>query len=69
MEYYSQTGNPISKHNEVERQKASPYRFAYFVLTDDRKILYDRINQRVDQMIIDGLIEEVIHLKELGYDF
>ncbi len=68
MEYYSQTGNPISKHNEVERQKASPYRFAYFVLTDDRKILYDRINQRVDQMIIDGLIEEVIHLKELGYE-
>ena len=68
LEYYSQTGNPISKHNEVERQKASPYRFAYFVLTDDRKILYDRINQRVDQMIIDGLIEEVIHLKELGYE-
>ncbi len=68
LEYYNQTGNLISKHNEMERQKNSPYRFAYFVLTDDRKILYDRINQRVDQMITDGLIEEVTRLKELGYE-
>lgn len=35
------------------------YEFLLFVLTTDRAILYERINQRVLQMIDDGLIEEV----------
>lgn len=67
LEYHRQTGNPISRHNEEEHQKASPYNFAYFVLTDDRQKLYDRIEKRVDLMMEQGLLEEVTKLKEMGY--
>lgn len=68
LEYYKETGEPISVHNERERNRVSPYRFAYFVLTHERPVLYDRINRRVDQMLEQGLVEEVIKLKEEGYD-
>lgn len=67
LEYYHLTGNQISAHNELERAKESPYQFCYFVLNDHRKTLYERIDQRVDVMFEKGLIEEVRHLKELGY--
>ena len=36
LEYFEKTGEPISKHNEQERAKESPYDFRYFVLNDDR---------------------------------
>ncbi len=67
LEFYAQTGERISEHNETERQKESPYQFAYFVLNDNRERLYERINRRVDQMLDDGLVEEVRFLKERGY--
>ncbi len=66
LEYYEQTGGPISKHNEEQRQKESPYRFAYFVLNDHRERLYERIDRRVDQMLDQGLVEEVAALKARG---
>lgn len=56
----------FQEHNEEERQKTSPYNFAYFVLNDERSRLYERIDRRVDQMLADGLVEEVARLKELG---
>lgn len=40
--------------------------YKLFVLTDDRKVLYDRINKRVDQMIDQGLVEEVKGLLDEG---
>lgn len=67
LEYHHQTGQKISAHNAQERQKESPYNAVYFVLNDNRKNLYDRINLRVDQMIEEGLVEEVRGLKERGY--
>ncbi|MDO4169190.1 MAG: tRNA (adenosine(37)-N6)-dimethylallyltransferase MiaA [Lachnospiraceae bacterium] len=67
LEYYKETGEPISEHNEKERQRKSPYNFAYFVLTHERSILYDRINRRVDVMMERGLLKEVQQLKEEGY--
>ena len=66
LEYYQQTGQKISEHNEAEREKESAYNSAYFVLTDDRKILYDRIDQRVDLMMEEGLLEEVNALRLRG---
>lgn len=66
LEYHAQTGEPISAHNDRERAKPSPYEFRYFVLTDDRALLYERINYRVDKMIRAGLIEETMKLKEMG---
>lgn len=67
LEYYHLTGQPISKHNEQEHQKTSPYQFAYFVLTDDRNHLYERIDQRVDKMMEKGLVDEVRKLYDMGY--
>ena len=66
LEYYHQTGETISEHNEREQRRVSPYNALYFVLTDDRSKLYRRIEQRVDQMMQQGLMEEVKALKEAG---
>ncbi len=66
LEFYEQSGVTISSHNERERQKESPYRFCYFVLTEDRERIYARIDERVDGMIRDGLVEEVRALREDG---
>ena len=67
LEYYRQTGKPISQHNEEQRQKESPYNLAYFALNDERTRLYERIDARIDQMLADGLIDEVKTLKKMGY--
>jgi tRNA dimethylallyltransferase len=67
LEFYHQTGEKISEHNEQERAKESPYDFCYFVLNDDREKLYERINVRIDQMLEEGLVDEVKALKDKGY--
>ena len=68
LEYYRMHGEKISVHNAEERQKKSPYDFMYFVLTHERKVLYDRIEKRIDKMIEEGLISEVDNLLKKGYD-
>ncbi|MBO4864766.1 MAG: tRNA (adenosine(37)-N6)-dimethylallyltransferase MiaA [Eubacterium sp.] len=67
LEYYHIYNKPISEHNKEQRQKESAYNSAYFVLTMDREVLYDRINKRVDIMKEAGLVEEVKGLMEKGY--
>lgn len=67
LEFYKMTGKKISEHNEEQRKRTSPYNFAYFVLNDDRAKLYARIEQRIDEMLEEGLVEEVTHLKDMGY--
>ena len=67
LEFYKKTGTKISKHNEAESQKESPYNFEYFVLNDDRQKLYDRIDRRIDIMLEDGLLDEVRSLVDEGY--
>ena len=59
LEYYKKTGKKISQHNTEQHARTSPYDFKYFVLTDDRSVLYERIEKRVDQMIEEGLESEV----------
>ena len=66
LEYYHETGTQISEHNEAEREKESPYQFAYFVLNDVRSDLYERIDHRVDLMMEQGLLDEVTALKNRG---
>lgn len=66
LEFYQETGERISEHNEAERQKASPYRFAYFVLNDARDRIYANIDRRVDLMLEHGLVEEVRQLQAQG---
>lgn len=66
LEFYRMTGEKISSHNEKERKKDAAYNFCYFVLNDRRDILYERIDKRVDDMLKNGLIEEVRRLKQMG---
>lgn len=67
LEYYHENGGEkISEHNKKEREKSSPYNFAYFVLNDEREKLYQAIETRVDDMISRGLIGEVEKLKKMG---
>ncbi|MCR5054015.1 MAG: tRNA (adenosine(37)-N6)-dimethylallyltransferase MiaA [Lachnospiraceae bacterium] len=66
LEYAHETGGRISEHNMAERQKDSVFDSLYFVLTDERSILYENIEKRVDEMISEGLVEEVKKLMESG---
>lgn len=72
LEYYHETGKPISTHNHLEKDKRldnqSPYDYTFFVLTMNRALLYERIHLRVDQMLEEGLLEEVKALFDLGLD-
>lgn len=66
LEYYHQTGRRISDHNEEEHRKESPYNYAYFVLTEERTRLYEKIERRVDLMMEQGLLDEVKRLINRG---
>ena len=66
LEYYEQTGEQFSVHNKRERDRKSPYNFAYFVLNDDRAVLYNRIDARVDKMYEAGIVDEVKSLLQEG---
>ena len=66
LEFYRETHRKISEHNEMERQKESPYDLVYFVIEDDRASLYERINRRVDFMVEEGLYDEVAYLAAMG---
>ena len=66
LEFHRLTGRRISEHNEEQKGKESPYNFAYFVLNDERQRLYERIDARVDEMLEEGLLQEVEGLKAEG---
>ena len=67
LEFYHQNKTPISEHNEEQKQQVSPYNLAYFVLNVPRELLYKRIDDRIDEMLDEGLLEEVQKLKDMGY--
>ena len=67
LEFYELSGKRISDHNEEQKAKGSPYNYAYFVLNDHRPLLYERIEKRIDEMLAEGLIEEVQELKNKGF--
>ena len=66
LEFYKSNGQRLSEHNAAMRSKASPYDFRYFVLTLPREVLYKRIDERVDNMVEGGLLEEVRRLLDMG---
>ncbi len=68
LEYHEQTGEKISEHNSAQEERESPFDYLYFVINNDREVLYDRIEKRIDKMLSEGLLEEVKHLKEMGCD-
>ena len=67
LEFNILTGGKLSEHNEEQRERTSPYNFLYCVLNDDRAKVYGRINSRVDDMLREGLADEVRELLNKGY--
>jgi len=55
LNYYEETGEIPS---EKEKTEEMLYPCLFLGLTTDREILYNRINERVDKMLDDGLLEE-----------
>lgn len=66
LEFYHLTGEKISEHNEKEKEKGTAYNSCYFVLNAPRDLLYERIEQRIDEMLDMGLVEEVKALRDMG---
>jgi tRNA dimethylallyltransferase len=67
LEVYYSTGIPISVHRT--KRITIDFEPVQIGLSMDRKILYDRINKRVDEMIEKGLIDEVKSLQKNGYHY
>ncbi|MGG6431858.1 tRNA (adenosine(37)-N6)-dimethylallyltransferase MiaA [Anoxybacillus sp. D401a] len=65
LEIYHCTGKTMTEWLK-EQKRQLVYNTALIGLTMEREKLYERINKRVDQMIAQGLIEEVKRLHEKG---
>lgn len=68
-EMYLKTNTKPSIHLSNFRNNPSKYDYLYLIINDERKILYEHINKRVDKMIEEGLILEIENLIKKGYDF
>lgn len=67
LEIYEATGKTKTEW-EKEQKRESPYEPLIIGLTMERKKLYEQINRRVDQMMENGLLEEVETLYRQGYE-
>ena len=59
LEIYHATGKTKTEQEIESRKKEPEYEYLVYGLNWNREILYERINKRVDQMLEQGLIEEV----------
>lgn len=69
LEIYHQTQKTKTQLEIESRREEPPYEYLVYAIDMDREKLYDRINQRVDIMIEQGLIEEVQALLEKYKNF
>ncbi len=67
LEVHAQTGLPISHFHAVAGTEEAEYDVRLFGLTLSREKLYKRIDDRVDEQIRAGLVDEVRSLLEKGY--
>lgn len=68
LEVYDITGKKFSELNTDIRKESNKYDCILIGLSMERKTLYERINQRVDEMLLKGLVDEVKSLIEKRYD-
>ena len=61
LNYYNENKKPLSSKEKTDKEL---YDAIYIGLTTDRKVLYDRINKRVDKMVDNGLLEEAKKIYE-----
>ena len=67
LEVYNASGHPISSRSD-ETKEEGPYQILVYGLTLPRDRMYARINSRVDDMIDEGLVDEVKQLLERGIE-
>ncbi|MCW7752575.1 tRNA (adenosine(37)-N6)-dimethylallyltransferase MiaA [Desulfobotulus sp. H1] len=68
LEFYQTTGTPIStRQQEHDFTDRPDYAVVKIGILTDRNELYERINQRVDRMLSEGLEKEVEQLFTMGY--
>jgi len=67
LDVWMQTGKPFSSFHR-NRDLTVPADTVVFCLNRDRHELHDRINRRVDQMIQEGLLDEVKSILDMGYE-
>jgi len=65
LEIYELNGKPISECQQDGQYEPYPASFIKIGLSLDRRVLYERINRRVEEMVEQGLLEEVKSLKEI----
>lgn len=66
LEIHKLTGETLSQRLAAQK-KTTPYDLCLVGLTMDRQMLYNRIEERIDHMMHQGLIEEVQTLRARGY--
>ncbi|MBQ6998095.1 MAG: tRNA (adenosine(37)-N6)-dimethylallyltransferase MiaA [Oscillospiraceae bacterium] len=67
LEVYYETGQSITEHNRRTQKIPPKYTPLWLGLDfEDRAQLYSRIDRRVDKMLDDGLIQEVVSLLQEG---
>lgn len=64
LEIYKETGKTKSELDIQSRKNGVKFDYKLFIIDMPRKLLYERINQRVDIMIKQGLIDEVKNILE-----
>lgn len=59
IEIYKMTGRTITEQSRQDQEHESDFNVVMFALNWPREVLYDRINRRVEQMMDNGLVDEV----------
>ncbi|MBR1860399.1 MAG: tRNA (adenosine(37)-N6)-dimethylallyltransferase MiaA [Lachnospiraceae bacterium] len=66
LEFYKVTGKKISVHNLEQSKRPDVFDHRFYVLNDEREVIYSRIDKRVDMMMEEGLLSEVKGLYHAG---
>ena len=64
LEIINETGKPLSSTRGI---KEPEFNVKWIGRNFDRETLYKRIDDRIDEMLKEGLLEEVQKLKDMGY--
>lgn len=67
LEVFMTIKRPISELQEESQKYKPPFDYKIAALTMKRKILYERIEKRIDAMFESGFIDEVKSILEMGY--
>lgn len=59
LEIFHKTGKTKTQQDIESRKNEVKYKYKMFAINMDRQMLYDRINERVDKMLEQGLVKEV----------